>query len=202
MPNTPFWETTYQDFAVSSFGKPSQEFYDLIHRLPPHAKVLDLGCGEGRNALFLAEHGCEVTAVDISVSGIQKLQHLAASRALSIQTAVQDMRTYTFQECFDLIISHGCLHLIARDEWQPLLAQCQHYTKLGGYNIVVVFTDRIVPSEDMAEFCVGLFREGELFEYYAKWITHRQESYALEHEHPGNIRHTHAINKIVAQKPH
>jgi tellurite methyltransferase len=92
--------------------------------------------------------------------------------------------------------------LIARDEWQPLLAQCQHYTKLGGYNIVVVFTDRIVPSEDMAEFCVGLFREGELFEYYAKWITHRQESYALEHEHPGNIRHTHAINKIVAQKPH
>jgi tellurite methyltransferase len=75
MPNTPFWETTYQDFAVSSFGKPSQEFYDLIHRLPPHAKVLDLGCGEGRNALFLAEHGCEVTAVDISVSGIQKLHH-------------------------------------------------------------------------------------------------------------------------------
>ena len=79
MPNTPFWETTYQDFAVSSFGKPSQEFYDLIHRMPPHAKVLDLGCGEGRNALFLAKHGCVVTAVDISVSGIQKLQHLAAS---------------------------------------------------------------------------------------------------------------------------
>jgi tellurite methyltransferase len=202
MPNTPFWETTYQDFAVSSFGKPSQEFYDLIHRLPPHAKVLDLGCGEGRNALFLAEHGCEVTAVDISVSGIQKLQHLAASRALSIQTAVQDMRTYTLQDFFDLIISHGCLHLIARDEWQPLLAQCQHYTKPGGYNVIVVFTDRIVPSEDMAEFCVGLFREGELFQYYANWITHRQESYALEHEHPGDIRHTHAINKIVAQKSH
>jgi trans-aconitate methyltransferase len=52
MPNTPFWETTYQDFAVNSFGKPSQEFFDLIHRLPPHAKVLDLGCGEGRNVLM------------------------------------------------------------------------------------------------------------------------------------------------------
>ena len=60
---------------------------------------------------------------------------------------------------------------------------------------------RKLRSEDMAEFCVGLFREGELFKYYDHWITHRRESYVLEHEHPGNIRHTHAINKIVAQKP-
>ena len=61
-----------------------------------------------------------MTAVDISGSGIQTLQHVAASRALSLHTAVQDMRTDTLQECFDLIISHGCLHLIARDAWQPL----------------------------------------------------------------------------------
>ena len=66
----------------------------------------------------------------------------------------------------------------------------------------MVLTDRIVPSEDMAECCVGLFREGALFESYAKWITHRQESYAREHEHPGHIRHTHAMNKIVAPTPH
>ena len=187
--------------GASSFGKPSKEFYDLIHRLPQGAKVLDLGCGEGRNALFLAEHGFDVTAVDISARGIRKLTHLADTQALSMKAVVQDMRTYAFQEDFDLIISHGCLHLIERRDWQVLLARFKHYTKPGGYNVVAVFTDSIPPAEDMKEFCVGLFREAELFEHYAGWIAHSRESYMLEHEHPGNIKHRHPINKIVAQKP-
>jgi cyclopropane fatty-acyl-phospholipid synthase-like methyltransferase len=47
----PPWETTYADLDAKSFGDASQEILDLIPLLPPRAKVLDLGCGAGRNAI-------------------------------------------------------------------------------------------------------------------------------------------------------
>ena len=61
-PAKPFWETAYQIPTGSAFGKPSAD----IITLSPKASVLDLGCGEARNSLFLAERDFDVTAVDIS----------------------------------------------------------------------------------------------------------------------------------------
>jgi tellurite methyltransferase len=201
MSSEPFWEEIYQDLEASTFGKPSAEFHDLVQWLPSGAKVLDLGCGEGRNALFLAENGLDVTAIDISARGIDKLNHLAQAQGLAIRTQVQDMRNCVFEEQFDLIISHGCLHFVERTDWVSLLAQFKEHTKLGGYNVVAVFTDTIDPPDDLKEFCVGLFREGELFEHYGDWITRLEKSYVLEDQHPGGAEHRHPINKIVAQKP-
>ena len=199
---TPFWEAAYQDLNGVTFagGKPSREFYEILSLLPPKAEVLDLGCGEGRNALFMAENGCQVTAVDISAHGIAKVQHLARRKGLSIRTQVQDMRQYRFDEDFDLIISHGCLHLIERPQWQRLLGEFKAHTAPGGFNVVAVFTDTIAPPEDLRDVCVCLFQEGELFAYYEDWQVSRRESYVIEDEHPGSLAHRHPINKIVAQK--
>jgi hypothetical protein len=47
---------------------------------------------------------------------------------------------------------------------------------------------------------VGLFREGELFEFYADWDVLLKRSYILEDEHPGNVSHRHPINQVVARK--
>jgi tellurite methyltransferase len=58
----PFWEEAYTDLSLSTFGQPSQEVRDVAAELSPGAKVLDLGCGEGRNALFLAEAGTALRA--------------------------------------------------------------------------------------------------------------------------------------------
>ncbi|MCP4538768.1 MAG: methyltransferase domain-containing protein [Chloroflexi bacterium] len=162
---------------------------------------MDLGCGEGRNALFLAENGLDVTAVDISARGIEKLNHLAHAQGLAMQTRVQDMRDYVFEEQFDLIISHGCLHFIERTDWESLLEQFKAHTKPGRYNVVAVFSDTIKPPDDLKAFCVGLFCEGELFKHYGDWITHVEKSYVLEDQHPGGAEHRHPINKVVAQKP-
>ena len=82
MTSQPFWEQAYQDLEGSTFGKPSKEFYELVQTLRPGSRVLDLGCGEGRNALFLAENELDVTAVDSSEQGIRKLNHLAGERRL------------------------------------------------------------------------------------------------------------------------
>jgi tellurite methyltransferase len=63
----PFWEKAYTDLPTPAIrgGAPSQEIREVASQLTTAARVLDLGCGEGRNALFLAECGFRVTAVDI-----------------------------------------------------------------------------------------------------------------------------------------
>jgi tellurite methyltransferase len=197
----PFWESAYQIPTGSAFGKPSVEIVALAERLQSNAAVLDLGCGEGRNALFLAGRGFEVTAVDISQHGISKLRLLASQSNLKLRAEVADMRSYQLSGEFDLIISHGCLHLIQRAAWLQVLQRIKQHTRAGGYNVVAVFTDRLAPPPDLEAFCFGLFREGELFTLYEDWRIESQQSYTIYDEHPGNIRHTHPINKLLARKP-
>lgn len=203
MNKRPFWEESYRKTgSPDTFGggKPSTELYDIVNRLPQGAKVLDLGCGEGRNVLFLAEKGLDVTAVDISEAGIAKLRHLADQKRLVIATEVQDMREYTFQDTYNLIVAHGCLHLIERQHWMSLLDRIKTHTNPEGYNVIAVFTDKIPPPEDIKEFIVGLFHEGELYQSYQGWRIILKESYEFDDEHPDNLKHRHAANKLVAQK--
>jgi tellurite methyltransferase len=197
----PFWERAYTDLHAATFGGPSQEIRDVVASFHPGSKALDLGCGEGRNSLFLAECGFDVTAVDISEAGIRKLDALAKDRSLSVVAEVADMREYRFRRQYDLIVSHGCLHLIERDSWQELIRLFKTYTTPGGINVVVVFTDTIPPPDDLRDYCLGLFREGELFTLYSDWESVLQRSYTLEDEHPGGLRHRHPVNKLVARRP-
>ena len=111
------------------------------------------------------------------------------------------MRTYRFPYLFDLIVSHGCLHLVVRESWQQLIPRFKAHTNPGGFNVVVVFTDTLPPPDDLKEFCLGLFREGELFSMYSDWEVLLRQSYTIEDQHPGSPPHRHPINKLVARKP-
>jgi tellurite methyltransferase len=51
------WEKGYADLEAKTFGGPSAEIIDLADQMPHGGTVLDMGCGEGRNALFLARRG-------------------------------------------------------------------------------------------------------------------------------------------------
>ncbi len=198
----PFWEATYEDTAASDpFGSPSAEIIDLLPQLSPGASVLDLGCGAGRHAHFLAAQGYKVTALDVSSAAIRKLHHLAREQGLSIDARVADLRGSIITDEFDLIIAHGILHLLEPASRDRLLQQVQAHTAPGGYNVVAVFTDTLLPPDDLAPFTLGLFREGELFKRYAGWNLLEQRSYILHDEHPGGVRHQHPINKLVAQRP-
>lgn len=197
----PFWEAVYNSPEGSAFGEPSNLVVALAKALSPGATVLDLGCGDGRHALFLASHGFDVTAVDISERGVNKTRLLASASGFALRVEVGDMRSYHFERQFDLIISYGCLHLIKRTEWKPVLERIKAYTSPGGKNCIAVFTDTIPPPPDLSTFCIGLFREGELFEHYRDWQIEFQRSDVLADAHPGDIHHTHHLNEIVAQRP-
>lgn len=199
----PFWEHAYKDReALSTFnnGQPSSEIVDIASKLDPGASILDIGCGDGRNSLFLAQKGFKVDAFDISKTGIEKIKYLAKKENLQINAFLCDMKNFEFEKSYDLIITHGCLHLVYRKVWLRLINLIKENTKMKGFNIHAVFTNKIEPSIDMKPFFIGLFLEGEIFNFYKDWKVLLKKSYIFEDKHGDKIKHKHAVNKIVAQK--
>ena len=197
----PFWEAAYQDPQASSvFGPVSDEIKQLLPKLPPQAEVLDLGCGDGRNALFLIEQEMIVTAVDNSQNAIAKLTSKAGAYADRLRIHVVDVRDYVPEHSFDAIIAHGILHLLPRPDWSRLIQRMKEMTKPLGFNVVAVFSDSLPPPDDLSPFAIGLFREGELLDQYSDWNVELFDSLIKEDQHPGGVRHRHPVNKIVAQK--
>lgn len=93
-------------FSPGDF-KPDQLVIDAAAgRLP--GRALDLACGTGRNALWLAEQGWKVTAVDINVAAIESLNAEARRHGLAIETKVSDLEKDRFAigpESWDLILT-------------------------------------------------------------------------------------------------
>lgn len=200
--STPFWEGLYANRdAVDTFGPPNPEILELVPTLPPGAKVLDLGCGEGRLALPLAEAGFQVVGVDVSEAGIAKLTRIAEDRGLEIEASVEDLNAYEIPGEFDLMISDGVFHNIHREHAERLIASMIARTRPGGYNLVKLFTTKVPPPPELAKFHIGLWEEEELFDRYEGWEFLIRKSYILHDEHPDGSRHRHPINKILARKP-
>ena len=200
----PFWEVSYKrPGKLDTFGrgKPSEAVVRIASMMPAGTRTLDMACGEGRNALYLANQGFLTSAFDVSKSGIEKLALTASERNLEIDMSVCDMREYVFPYEFDLIVCEGCLHLITRDDWIILINRMKISTTSGGYHITGVFTDAVPEPEDQRGLMVGLFKEGELLEQYQDWEIVESQSFRFSHNHPGGISHEHAGNEIIARKP-
>lgn len=204
MATKPFWEESYgRPGRLDTFGggEPSAALVRFAARLAWGSRVLDLGCGEGRQALYLAKRGFDVSAVDISEAGIAKVRQWAAAEEVAVKAEVCDMRQYAFPIPFDLVVCHGCLHLVQRHEWMEVIRRMKEATTPGGYNMVDAFTDEAPEPEDQRGLMVGLFHKGELLAQYDDWQVLERETYLLEHEHPGGPRHKHAGSSLVARKP-
>jgi len=90
------WDQRY-DRAEYVYGTEPNDFLKKYVDSIPHGPVLCLADGEGRNSVFLAKQGFEVTSVDISEVGLEKARRLAADHGVSINTVCADLREYTFE---------------------------------------------------------------------------------------------------------
>lgn len=78
------WDARYRDGAYRDRTHPTVLLAEWLPRLP-HGRALDVACGAGRNALYLAAHGFAVTAVDISPIALERGRQAAAERALHVE---------------------------------------------------------------------------------------------------------------------
>ncbi len=196
----PFWENEYLNKEKSTFGNPSKEVEDIVSLLPKGAKILDVGCGDGRHSLYLATLGFQVDAFDISESAINKIDYLKEQNNLNINTYVCDVLELEFKYKYDLIIVHGVLQFIEREKQPKIIELLKNWTEVNGYHIIALFTDEEPVPEDLKDVMVGVFKNGEIKDYYSEWEIRMFESYKFNDEHENGIKHCHALNKIVAKK--
>ena len=105
MSNT-FWDQRYSGDDLA-YGEAPNEFLSLTaDHLPNRGRALDIGAGEGRNALFLAFRGLDVLAVDQSEVGMHKAQCLAQERGLTLRAQAVDLQDFDAEhDSFDVISS-------------------------------------------------------------------------------------------------
>ncbi len=120
-------------------GKPTP----LLERLLTYIKsgaALDLGAGDGRNALYLAQNGFDVTAVDFSATAIEKIQYKAEHHHISIRGVISNVCDFEFSSVYNVIITTFVLHHLKKDEGLDVIRKMQLNTKTGGYNVITTFT--------------------------------------------------------------
>jgi len=114
-----FWDERFRADEYAYGREPNAFLLEQAARLP-RGRVLCLAEGEGRNAVFLAELGHEVTAVDFSAEGLRKTERLARERGVKITTVHADLAAYDLElECFTGVVAIFA-HLL------PLIRQRLH----------------------------------------------------------------------------
>jgi SAM-dependent methyltransferase len=101
-----FWNERYSKPELVYGAGPNGFLAAQAGRLPRRGRALDIGAGEGRNALFLASLGLDVLAVDQSDVGMRKTQELAKERGLSLATRAVDLSDFAAEPgSFDVVTS-------------------------------------------------------------------------------------------------
>lgn len=104
--NSNFWNERY-DTDELIYGEAPNDFLTLMRdRLPTTGRALDIGAGEGRNALFLATLGLDVLAVDQSEVGLSKAKRRAEEHGLVLRTQIADLNDFDVEpESLDVVSS-------------------------------------------------------------------------------------------------
>ncbi len=104
------WDARFsaEDYVYGT--EPNGFLMEVAPSLPPApARLLSLGEGEGRNGVYLASRGYQVTAVDASAVGLRKAERLAAERGLSLTTVVSDLDAFSIAPgAWDVVVSIFC----------------------------------------------------------------------------------------------
>ena len=194
------WDKRY-DTDEYVYGTEPNGFLKSVADRIPKGKILCLGEGEGRNAVYLAELGHKVTAVDSSPVGLKKARRLAENRDVAIETIVADIEQYSIQpDSWDAIVSIF-FHLLPEPR-RNLHRQVAAGLRPGGVFILEAYTI------DQLRFKTGGPKTEELMmslealkeELEGLYFEHGME---MEREIPEGKLHTGkgAVVQILAFKP-
>lgn len=160
---------TEEDYLAKKYGytRTHSEVIEALQTITQPCKVLDLGCGRGRNALYLAKKGFDVTAVDYSQESLDILQEVMELEDIDLQVGVYDINSANLSQDYDWIISTVVFMSLQRNRVPDIIRNMQEVTNKGGYNLIVAAMDTVdAPCPMNFNFT---FAAGELKDYYKDW---------------------------------
>jgi tellurite methyltransferase len=141
------WNERYRSGAYAARTHPTRLLADWLPELPK-GRALDVACGAGRNALYLAEHGYGVDAIDISAVALERARASAAERNLRVNWIEMDLERGPLpDERYDLIV-------MVRYRHPTLIADLIELLNDGGFLLSEehLLTDRDVVGPTSAAF--------------------------------------------------
>ena len=182
------WNNRWREKIATTKGQVDPWLQKILPMLPK-GHVLDVACGAGCNALFLAEQQFKVMAIDISDVALAQLHQEAISRDLSIETCQIDLEASPVlpNGPFDLVLDLFYLH-------RPLLPLLRKAVRPAGVAVLRTFScaGSFVGGPDNPDF---VLRPGELLEIFAGWDVLFHEE-GLEPSSKGG-----SVAGIVARRP-
>lgn len=132
------------------------------------ARILDLGCGQGRDALMAARQGHSVLGLDSSRTGIRQMLEDAEAEGLDVEGIVADLTEYVIDGSHDVIVFDRILHMLDEDSRLSVLEQALQHVSPNGFLLIADLpshkvTFRHAFSEDSQKWSAVLDRKGFLF---------------------------------------
>lgn len=182
--------------------RPSEICFRILQLHPPDRplRLLDIGCGEGRNAVFFARNGYHVTAFDSSPKGIEKTRQFAERAGVEIGAFEANINQFRLTEVFDILFSTGVLQYVPPDLRPELFQNYREFTAPDGLNVFSVFVRKpFIARAPDAEETAHLWISGEILTYYRDWRIEFCTEEIFDCMSSG-VPHQHAVNRIIARK--
>jgi 2-polyprenyl-3-methyl-5-hydroxy-6-metoxy-1,4-benzoquinol methylase len=167
------WDNRFRNETCVLGKDPSRylvDHLDLIMANVPGTKALDIACGEGRNSIFLAKLGFQVSGLDISVAGLEKGRQWMEREGVTIDFRTANLEQFEFTEQYDLILN---CNFLLRD----LIPKSVAALSTGGIIVFDTLVDSpFVPNTHKKEY---LLQPGELVRIFQGFpgeiLTHEEK---------------------------
>ncbi|SHJ72976.1 methyltransferase domain-containing protein [Alicyclobacillus tolerans] len=163
-------------------------------------KVIDLGCGEGKDMIHFARNGFDAVGVDLSKPGLQKAEKWAEKEGLQVATVQANINEFNLTAMFDVVYSSGTLTYIVPTLRHDMFMNYKEHTNVGGFNVFNVFVEKpfieTAPDWGTDEY---FYRSGDLLSFYWDWEIISFEEVIFDCNSSG-VPHKHAMDVMIARK--
>ncbi len=167
-----FYEILYRYFRAPWDIGPRDELVRLVenHSIPP-GRAVDLGCGTGANAIFLAQHGFDVTGVDFAPAAIEKARQRANAAGVPVHFLVDDLTDLQqISGPFDFLLDYGVLDDLSLRQREAYVQNILPLTRSGscyllwGFEYPLRWWERLIPFYDIP------FKPGEIADRFGMYF--------------------------------
>lgn len=197
---------------------PSELLEKYAEHVPDGCRVLDVGVGQGRNALPLARRGCEVLGLDLSQEAVDQVNDAAAKEKLPLEARLQDFMIYEPERAFDVVLCFGLMPELDLRGCASLVGRLHHWTRPGGVLFMTAWNTGDpsfeICQEDWQRRSSRTFRhpedgrsrlfleEGEILKLFFRWeVVHHWEGLGPKHSHGDGKPERHGIVQAVLTRP-
>lgn len=186
--------------------------------IPDQARVLDIGIGQGRNALPLARQGCRVTGIDTSETAVTQVNDMARAVDLPLQARLVGFEDFEPEDPFDVVLCFGLLQMLPPPRAATLIERLRRWTRSEGTLFLIAWH---VDDPGFASYCENWERTGlrsfrsadgasfrtflgrrEILQLFRGWqVVHHWEGLGPSHRHGDGPREKHGEVEVVLRKP-